>query len=249
MKSAQRTLIIILVLTAACTGRKSSEKVMLTARQKFVDSLVNVMTIEEKVGQLNFYKGDGAITGPMLKDPGSGRFDQLAREGMITGLFNTHGAAFTAQLQKIAVEESRLGIPLLFGADIIHGFKTVFPIPLASAASWDLQAIEEAERVAAVESTAAGINFNFAPMVDIARDPRWGRVAEGAGEDPFLGSMVAAARVRGMQGEALSDPTTMAACIKHLPPTVHRQVAGITTRWTCLHECCGKCTCPHTGQE
>ena len=133
----------------------------------------------------------------------------------ITGLFNVHGAAYTARLQKIAVEQSRLKIPVLFGADVIHGFKTVMPLALAEAASWDLEAIEASARAAADESTAAGINFTFAPMVDICRDARWGRISEGAGEDPYLGSEIARARVKGFQGDDLSSFNTMAACIKH----------------------------------
>ncbi len=173
------------------------------------------MTLEEKAGQLNLYVGEMFSTGPTRRTSESERFDSLVRNGNLTGLFNIYGAAYTRRLQRIAVEESRLGIPLLFGADVIHGFQTVFPIPLASAASWDMEAIENAERVSAIESTAVGINFNFAPMVDITRDARWGRVAEGAGEDPYLGSQVAKARVRGFQGSALDDARTLAACIKH----------------------------------
>ncbi len=173
------------------------------------------MTVEEKVGQLNFLVGDLFNTGPTVRTSESAKFDDLIREGKLTGLFNVHGAAYTARLQKIAVEQSRLKIPLLFGADVVHGFKTVMPIPLAEAASWDLAAIEASARTAADESTAAGINFTFAPMVDISRDARWGRVAEGAGEDTYLGSLIAQARVKGFQGNDLSDPSTMAACIKH----------------------------------
>ena len=184
-------------------------------REEKVEFLLSQMTIEEKVGQLNFQVGDLFHTGPTVRTSNSDKFDEGIRKGEITGLFNIHGAAYTRRLQDIAVKESRLGIPLIFGADVIHGFKTVFPIPLASAASWDLEAIEQAERVAAIESTAAGINLNFAPMVDIARDARWGRVAESAGEDPYLGSQVAIARVKGFQGNDLSDTTTLAACIKH----------------------------------
>nr|WP_238354294.1 beta-glucosidase BglX [Fulvivirga marina] len=180
-----------------------------------IEKLIAQMTVDEKVGQLNFYVGDLFNTGPTVRTTESDKFNDLIKQGELTGLFNVHGAAYTRRLQQIAVEESRLGIPLLFGADVIHGFKTVFPIPLASAASWDMQAIEKAERVAAIESTAAGITFNFAPMVDISRDPRWGRMAEGAGEDPYLGSQVAMARVRGFQGESLSEAKTMAACVKH----------------------------------
>jgi beta-glucosidase len=180
-----------------------------------IDSLLSVMTLEEKVGQLNFLVGELFNTGPTVRTAESAKFDDLIREGKVTGLFNIHGAAYTARLQKIATEESRLKIPLLFGADVIHGFKTVMPLSLAEAASWDLEAIEAAARVAAIESAAAGINYTFAPMVDISRDARWGRVSEGAGEDPLLGSRIAAARVKGFQGNDLADPSTIAACIKH----------------------------------
>ncbi len=173
------------------------------------------MTVEEKVGQLNFLVGDLFNTGPTVRTSESNKFDELIRQGKMTGLFNVHGAAYTARLQKISVEQSRLKIPLLFGADIIHGFKTVMPLALAEAASWDLEAIEASARVAADESTSSGINFTFAPMVDISRDARWGRISEGAGEDPYLGSRIAEARVRGFQGNDLSDRTTLAACIKH----------------------------------
>ena len=180
-----------------------------------IDHLISKMTLEEKVGQLNFLVGDLVHTGPTAVITESAKFDSLIRNGQLTGLFNVHGAKYTKRLQQIAIEESRLAIPLIFGADIIHGFKTIFPIPLASAASWDMEAIEKAESIAAMESTAAGISFNFAPMVDISRDARWGRIAESAGEDPFLGSQIAIARVHGFQGESLANEHTMAACIKH----------------------------------
>jgi len=182
---------------------------------KKIEALLSAMTIEEKVGQLNFYVGETIITGPTMHTATSARFDDLIRQGKITGLFNVHGAAYTARLQKIAMEQSRLKIPLLFGADIIHGFKTVTPIPLGEAASWDLGLIERSARLAAQEATASGVRYNFAPMVDISRDPRWGRVSEGAGEDPYLGSLIAAARVKGYQGANLSDPAAMAVSVKH----------------------------------
>lgn len=207
---ALAALLSVYILTTSCSSKSNSDKV-----QHRIDSLLHEMTLEEKVGQLNFPVGDLFNTGPTVRTAESARFDEQIRSGKITGLFNVHGAAYTARLQKIAVEESRLGIPLLFGADVIHGFKTVMPLPLAEAASWDLQAIEQSARVAAIESTAAGINFNFAPMVDISRDPRWGRISEGAGEDPYLGSLIAAARVRGFQGKSLADANSMAACVKH----------------------------------
>lgn len=184
-------------------------------RDKKVEELLGKMTLEEKVGQLHIIVGETIVTGPTFYTAASDKFDNLIKEGKITGLFNVHGAEYTGRLQKIAVEQSRLKIPLLFGADVIHGFKTVTPLPLAEAASWDLKAIEESARVAAREASAAGINFNFAPMVDISRDPRWGRISEGAGEDPYLGSAIAKARVRGFQGEKLGQPGTLAACVKH----------------------------------
>jgi beta-glucosidase len=180
-----------------------------------IAELLREMTVEEKVGQLNFLVGETIVTGPTFYTAHSEKFDDLIRKGKITGLFNVHGAAYTARLQKIAVEQSRLKIPLLFGADIIHGFKTVTPLPIAEAASWDISLIEKSAQLAARESSAAGINFNFAPMVDISRDPRWGRVSEGAGEDPYLGSLVAAARVKGFQGDNLRSAHTVAACVKH----------------------------------
>ena len=210
---------ILSISIAGCSVQATSDVDHSTseesAKNDKIEELISKMTIEEKVGQLNFYVGDLFNTGPTVRTTESDKFDQLIKEGKLTGLFNVHGAAYTHRLQKIAVEDSRLGIPLLFGADVIHGFKTVFPIPLGSAASWDMEAIEQSERVAAIESTAAGITFNFAPMVDISRDPRWGRMAEGAGEDPYLGSQIAKARVRGFQGQSLQDGQTMAACIKH----------------------------------
>ncbi|WP_439881721.1 beta-glucosidase BglX [Pontibacter sp. MBLB2868] len=180
-----------------------------------VEKLLAKMTLEEKVGQLNFVVGDLFNTGPTVRTSESDIFNEAIRKGEITGIFNIHGAAYTGKLQKIAVEKSRLGIPLLIGADVIHGFKTVFPIPLGETASWDLAAIERSASIAAKESAASGISLTFAPMADVARDARWGRTAEGAGEDPYLVSLVTAARVKGFQGKDLSDPLTIAACVKH----------------------------------
>ena len=205
----------VLYILSGCDSSDQQTSTASGAGKAKIDSLMAEMTWEEKAGQLNFYVGDYIITGPTSVTNETDRFDSLIRIGRITGLFNVHGAEYTRRLQQIAVEESRLGIPSVFGGDVIHGFKTVFPIPIATAASWDMELIEAAERVSAIESTAAGISFNFAPMVDISRDPRWGRVTEGAGEDPYLGSQVARARVRGMQGNSLEDPRTLAACVKH----------------------------------
>lgn len=176
-----------------------------------VRALLAQMTLEEKVGQLVQYSSRGAMTGPAS----AAQLVPAIKAGGVGSVLNIHGAADTRAWQKLAVESSRLRIPLLFALDVIHGYKTIFPIPLGSAASWDLAAIERAERIAAVEASAGGIHWTFAPMVDIARDPRWGRIAEGAGEDPFLGSAIARARVRGFQTDQLGAPGTILACAKH----------------------------------
>ncbi|MDP4914987.1 MAG: glycoside hydrolase family 3 C-terminal domain-containing protein [Saprospiraceae bacterium] len=176
-----------------------------------VDSLLSIMTLEEKVGQMTLFTSDLELTGPTLR----ANYKEDIQNGRCGAIFNAHTAAYTRELQKIAVNETRLGIPLLFGYDVIHGYKTIFPIPLGESASWDLEAIEKSARVAADESTAAGLHWTFAPMVDVSRDPRWGRVAEGAGEDHYLGAKIAAARVKGFQGDNLKDLNSMLACVKH----------------------------------
>lgn len=182
---------------------------------KKVDALLAKMTLEEKIGQMNQYNGFWDATGPQPQAGDSKKkFDDL-RAGLVGSVLNVKGYQHVQEFQKVAVEESRLGIPLIFGLDVIHGHKTQFPIPLAEAASWDMQAIETSARIAAVESSAQGINWTFAPMVDVSQDARWGRVAEGAGEDPYLGSEIAIARVKGFQGDDLSAEDTIAACVKH----------------------------------
>ncbi len=181
----------------------------------FIDSLMKIMTLEEKVGQMNQYNGFWEVTGPVPKDGNAKlKYDQL-RKGMVGAVLNVKGVENVRKLQEIVVKESRLGIPLLFGFDVIHGHKTLFPIPLGEAASWDLEAIERSTRVAAIEASAVGINWTFAPMVDITRDARWGRVMEGAGEDPYLGSKIGVARIKGFQGDDLSANNTIAATAKH----------------------------------
>ena len=182
---------------------------------KKVDSLLALMTLEEKVGQMNLYGGFWEVTGPSPKEGNQKTKYEHLRKGYVGGMLNVRGVENVKKVQQVAVEESRLGIPLIIGFDVIHGYKTLSPIPLAEAASWDLEAIEKSARIAATEASSAGINWTFAPMVDISRDPRWGRVMEGAGEDPYLGSQIARARVRGFQGNDLSDVTTIAACAKH----------------------------------
>ena len=176
-----------------------------------VESILQRMTLEEKVGQLVQYSA-GQPTGP-----GTGRsdYEDMIARGQIGSLFNVNDPHEINRYQKIAMEKSRLHIPILFGLDVIHGFKTEFPIPLGLASTWDPSIVEKASHVAAMEAAADGIRWTFSPMVDIARDARWGRMAEGAGEDPFLGSAMAAAYVRGYQGSRLDSPDSIAACAKH----------------------------------
>ena len=177
-----------------------------------VDNLMARMTLEEKIGQLNLLNpGGGVATGAKVSD----NVERKIKSGRVGGLFGFSEPEQIIQAQSIAINESRLKIPLLIGSDIIHGYKTTFPIPLATASSWDMEIIERGARVAAKEATADGFNWNFSPMVDIARDPRWGRIAEGAGEDPYLGSAIARAVVKGYQGSDLTAPDTMLACVKH----------------------------------
>lgn len=176
-----------------------------------VDSVLKLMTLEEKIGQLNQYNDDWTATGPVTVD--NDKANQI-RKGLVGSLLNALGTERTGSWQKIALQ-SRLKIPLLFGQDVIHGYKTTFPIPLAEACSWDMDAIQLSARIAATEASASGIHWTFAPMVDIARDPRWGRVMEGAGEDPYLGSRIAYARVKGFQGNKLCELNSIMACAKH----------------------------------
>ncbi|CAM3084362.1 glycoside hydrolase family 3 N-terminal domain-containing protein [Flavobacterium frigoris] len=184
------------------------------AQQKIIDQKVNAllkqMTLEEKIGQLNQYTGDNQATGPITINPNK---EKDIKGGHVGSMLNIIGTKYTRQYQELAMQ-SRLKIPLLFGQDVIHGFKTTFPIPLAEAASWDLKAMELSARIAATEAAASGIHWTFAPMVDISRDPRWGRVMEGAGEDTYLGSKIAYARVKGFQGN-LGDVNSVMACVKH----------------------------------
>jgi beta-glucosidase len=178
--------------------------------RRFVDSVLAGMTLEEKAGQLNQVSGLG-VTGPGGAPAG---FEQIKR-GDVGAFLNVVGRDTVARLQRIAVEQSRTHIPLLFGLDVIHGFRTIFPVPLAEASSWDPAAAQRSARIAATEAAIQGISWTFAPMMDVARDPRWGRIVEGSGEDPYLGAIMAAARVRGFQGSSLRDPATIAATAKH----------------------------------
>lgn len=196
----------LLPLLFSCGGSRSE-------MDRFIDELMGKMTLEEKIGQLNLPVTGTIVTGQAQSSDVAERI----RKGEVGGLFNLKGVDQILEVQKIAVEESRLGIPLLVGMDVIHGYETVFPIPLGLSCSWDMAAVEESAAIAAREAGADGINWTFSPMVDIARDPRWGRVSEGAGEDPYLGAEIAKAMVRGYQGpdNSLSGNDHILACVKH----------------------------------
>ena len=178
---------------------------------RFIDQLMKKMTLEEKIGQLNL-PVTGEITTGQAK---SSDVAKRIRNGEVGGLFNLKGVERIREVQRQAVEESRLGIPLLFGMDVIHGYETIFPIPLGLSCTWDMKAIEESARIAAVEASADGISWTFSPMVDVSRDPRWGRVSEGNGEDPFLGAAIARAMIRGYKGKDMSRNDEIMACVKH----------------------------------
>lgn len=178
---------------------------------QFIDDLMSKMTLDEKIGQLNLPSAGDFTTGQAK----SSNIGQSIKEGKVGGLFNIKGVEKIREVQRVAIEESRMKIPMLFGMDVIHGYESTFPIPLGLASSWDMDLIEKSARVAAQEATADGINWTFSPMVDISRDPRWGRISEGSGEDPYLGSRIARAMVTGYQGNDLSATNTMLACVKH----------------------------------
>lgn len=216
MKSKSTILFTLLYsIIIGCSSSKPSKTYNTNTTIEFkVDSIVNLMTLDEKIGQLNQYNGFWDITGPAPKEGQAAKKYDHIKKGLVGSMLNVKGFKDVYALQKIAVEQTRLGIPLLFGFDVIHGYKTISPIPLAEAASWDLKAIEKSAQIAAAEAASVGINWTFAPMVDISRDARWGRVMEGAGEDVFLGSKIAAARVKGFQGDLKSNKNIL-ACAKH----------------------------------
>jgi beta-glucosidase len=188
-------------------GQKSVPSKM----DNFIKVLMQKMTLDEKIGQLNLVTPGGAVTGAVV----SKDVDTKIRNGEVGGLFGITGPDKIRRVQEIAVKNSRLHIPLIFGLDVIHGHRTIFPIPLGLSASWDTSLIKKSARIAANEATADGLNWVYSPMVDIARDPRWGRIAEGSGEDAFLGSQIAKAMVEGYQENDLSKDTTVMACVKH----------------------------------
>ena len=211
MIQIKKKAIYILVLSACIAAVNKAFAQKQDINQK-VEALLAKMTLEEKIGQLNQYNGDWEATGPVTKDVGN-KLDEI-KQGRVGAVLNIMGTEHCRTFQDAAMK-SRLKIPLLFGQDVIHGYRITFPIPLAEASSWDMGAIEKAERIAGTEASASGINWTFAPMVDIARDPRWGRVMEGAGEDPYLGSLIATARVKGFQGKGLGNTDAVMATAKH----------------------------------
>jgi len=198
---------VLAITLSSCGGNDRPDAEM----DAFVDDLIGKMTIEEKLGQLNLPASDDIVTGQAK----SSNIGTMVLEGKVGGVFNIKGVEKIRELQRIAVEESRLGIPLIFGMDVIHGYETIFPIPLGLSCSWDTVAIKESARIAAKEASACGICWTFSPMVDICRDPRWGRASEGSGEDPFLGAAIARAMVEGYQGDNLKNNDEIMACVKH----------------------------------
>ncbi|WP_116788424.1 glycoside hydrolase family 3 N-terminal domain-containing protein [Flavobacterium psychrotrophum] len=209
----KRTLLLLLACTTvtvyAQKGKKS--KVVIKPRTEFVTELMGKMTVDEKIAQLVQFTADGTVTGPKS---GSNFINEI-KKGNVGSILNATNVQYTRQIQEVNLANSRLKIPLLFGYDVIHGYRTIFPITLGETASWDLNIARIASEVAAAEAAASGVHWTFAPMVDISRDPRWGRVSEGAGEDTYLGSKMAFARVKGFQGNSLKDLNTILACTKH----------------------------------
>ncbi len=211
MKKIQKALIVLLTLChCLCLSANNSYNSEKDIYRK-VDSIMSLMTLDEKIGQTIMYSGDWNKTGPYVTSDNM----KFLKEGNLGSMLNVYTSKGTKELQKIAVEETRLGIPLLFGYDVIHGFKTIFPINLGIASSWDLKDVEEVARISAEEASASGVHWTFAPMIDIARDPRWGRISEGSGEDVYLTSEIAKSYVKGFQGENLSHINTILACAKH----------------------------------
>lgn len=210
--------IFTLITIGTMNAQKSPHLDKTKPVEERIDLLMKQMTLEEKVGQMNQYNGFWEVTGPAPKGGTAELKYEHLRKGLVGSMLTVRGVKNVRAVQKIAVEETRLGIPLIIGFDVIHGYKTLSPIPLAESASWDLEAIKKSAAIAADEASASGINWTFGPNVDIANDARWGRVMEGAGEDPYLGSKIATARVKGFQGETIADlakVNTIAACAKH----------------------------------
>lgn len=202
---------LLFACISICCVAQNSKKSLSSERDAFVSALIAKMTLEEKLGQLNLPTSGDITTGQANSSDVAKKIEQ----GKVAGLFNIKSVSKIKEVQKVAVEKSRLKIPLLFGMDVIHGYETTFPIPLGLSCTWDMGLIERSARIAAIEASADGINWTFSPMVDIARDPRWGRISEGSGEDPYLGSQIAKAMVNGYQGKDFSSNTSILSCVKH----------------------------------
>ncbi|UXX79161.1 beta-glucosidase BglX [Reichenbachiella carrageenanivorans] len=211
----QTAIVVMAITLTGCGGNMQKKQSTTGPFAAQVDSLMSLMTLEEKAGQLNLYAGSWEFTGPVPKDVNNQQKFENIKSGKVGAMLNVITADGTREAQKLAVENSRLGIPLLFGYDVIHGYKTMMPIPLGQAASWDAGVAKSGAAVAAKEAAASGINWTFAPMMDIARDARWGRMMESPGEDPYLASYMSKAWIEGFQGSDLSDIATIAACAKH----------------------------------
>ena len=207
MKVKYCVVILLVCLLQGCSSAGNDNREM----DRFVTGLMDRMTVREKLGQLNLPSGGDLVTGTVM----NGELSEMIRKQEITGFFNVKGIQKIREMQRIAVEETCLKIPLIVGADVIHGYETIFPIPLAMSCSWDTVAIRRMARVAATEASADGICWNFSPMVDICRDARWGRIAEGNGEDPYLGALMTKAYVHGYQGDAMKANNEILACVKH----------------------------------
>lgn len=201
----------LLLITSVALAQKKTAKSTIAPKETFVSELLTKMTLEEKIGQLNLPTSGDITTG----QANSSNIAKKIEEGKVGGLFNIKSVQKIKEVQKIAVERSRLKIPLLFGMDVIHGYETTFPIPLGLSCTWDMNLIKRSAQIAAQEASADGINWTFSPMVDISRDPRWGRISEGSGEDPYLGSQIAKAMVSGYQGDDLMKNNTILSCVKH----------------------------------
>lgn len=198
--------IMLLIFLTGCTATDKDAKV-----ESYIDNLLSRMTLREKIGQMTLPTGGDLVSGSVKNS----ELSESIRKGEVGGILNVKGVEKISELQRIAVEESRLGIPLIVGADVVHGYETIFPIPLAMSCSWDTTLIERAARISAIEASADGVSWTYSPMVDICRDARWGRTAEGAGEDPYLGSLIATAYVRGYQGDNMKEEDEIMSCVKH----------------------------------
>lgn len=197
---------MLLIFLTGCTATDKDAKV-----ESYIDNLLSRMTLREKIGQMTLPTGGDLVSGSVKNS----ELSESIRKGEVGGILNVKGVEKISELQRIAVEESRLGIPLIVGADVVHGYETIFPIPLAMSCSWDTTLIERAARISAIEASADGVSWTYSPMVDICRDARWGRIAEGAGEDPYLGSLIATAYVRGYQGDNMKEEDEIMSCVKH----------------------------------